>query len=127
MKNSRFVQPKNRTFVLYALSVVLVVLAAFAASTIAEASDSNNNPFEDHGKARMVRASQTDDGGYRLTRRILETDGLDQDLLPGAEFWPAATCYTYAGPTCPMVVAVPPGSTCTCYIPGFPPMPGTAY
>jgi hypothetical protein len=30
----------------------------------------------------------------------------------------ATTCYTFAGPTCPMVVALPPGSSCACYYNG---------
>ena len=29
----------------------------------------------------------------------------------------ALYCYTYAGPVCPMRVAVPVGSPCTCYYP----------
>jgi hypothetical protein len=31
----------------------------------------------------------------------------------------ATTCYTFAGPTCPMTVLVPPGSACTCYYPTY--------
>jgi hypothetical protein len=41
--------------------------------------------------------------------------------LPGlpllAEAYYADTCYTFAGPTCPMLVLVPEGAPCTCIFP----------
>lgn len=45
-----------------------------------------------------------------------------KETLPGlpevARAQYADTCYTFAGPTCPMRVLVPEGAPCTCYFSG---------
>ena len=38
-------------------------------------------------------------------------------LLAIMQYYPAAYCYTFAGPRCPMMIAVPPGTPCTCFFP----------
>lgn len=44
-----------------------------------------------------------------------------------AQMIPAQMCYTFAGPVCRLVVALPQGASCTCYFPYQPPLAGVAY
>ena len=37
------------------------------------------------------------------------------ELQQMSQVWVATYCYTYAGPVCPMRVAVPVGTPCACY------------
>jgi hypothetical protein len=101
--------------------LTVALLAIFTIATFAVAQDAKSSTRD--RDAHVARASFTDDGRYQASLRSLDDDGLDPHLLLAYQGW-ATTCYTYAGPACPMAVALPPGAACTCYIPGYPPLAG---
>lgn len=121
MNRSRFNHSAPKTLVRRALSVAVVFLAIFTIASFAAAQDAKSSTQDRN--SHVVNASFTDEARYQASLRSLDDDGLDPHLVLAHQGW-ATTCYTYAGPACPMAVALPPGAACTCYIPGYPPLAG---
>ena len=102
------------------LTISILAIASVAASgnlAIAASSDTAPN-YNAHPHATLtedrlftpVRLAGFE--GRSFSGRTNTTD------FPAVQSYPIALyCYTFAGPVCPMRVAVPPGSPCTCYYP----------
>jgi hypothetical protein len=121
MKDSTF----KTGLVCNVLSVFLVASTALAAQSVAPAADANNQPPKDtlhQGSATLNRAENYESSSWD---RNLQFDRFDGARLVQSQFVPAPFCYTFAGPVCSMMVALPAGSPCTCpnpYGPGV--LPG---
>jgi hypothetical protein len=113
----------NRFF----LALVLAATSAFAISNSAFAASTPNTD------AIAVTADSTPSSSTAVNDLgQTENDwnfgqGSHPKLTELAQFWiPATYCQTFAGPTCPMLVAVPIGAPCTCFGNGVA-LPGVAH
>jgi len=112
MKNSMFSKALARNV----LSTLLVVSTTLAVENQATAADANDqSPSALHQDS--ARLKHGDDGETSRWQRNLRMDGFDGVQLVGAQFVPAPYCYTFTGPVCSMVVAVPQRSPCMCPTP----------
>jgi hypothetical protein len=105
-------------FLTYATFIAVCVAsgsnAAIAASADADrAGDTNKRPEQSATfvltSLKNAQASGTEPSTRGETFRFSPVQYQFQQV--------ALYCYTYAGPVCPMVIAVPPGTPCTCSYP----------
>jgi hypothetical protein len=121
MNRSRFNYSAPKTLVRRALSVAVAFLAIFTIASFAAAQDAQSSTQDRN--PQVVSASFTDEARYQASLRSLDDDGLDPHLLLAHQGW-ATTCYTFAGPSCPLMVLLPPGAPCACYPGGLPGVAG---
>jgi hypothetical protein len=102
----------------FVMTMTLALACAFASGNSAIAASGPNVP----AKTDANTASQSDTHFIWLTYAATGNNPLSSkepgsDLFELVQVQFALYCYTYAGPVCPMRVAVPVGSPCTCYYP----------
>jgi len=102
---------------LYIGSIGLAAAIALAAVTFATANYSPGAKVLRPAPTGSI-CSLTNSGSPALKSPTAQKAGLPANRLT-AQVQYATTCYTYAGPTCPMTVLVPSGSPCTCYYPTY--------
>ncbi len=99
-------------------ALVLAATSALFIGNVAVAAPTSN----EHSVAVSANSAPSSDTASNNSSPI-ENDWVfgqpsHSKLTELAQYWfPASYCQTYAGPTCPMVVAVPAGAPCTCYFP----------
>jgi hypothetical protein len=103
----------------FVLTIVLAVSCALAGTTLA-AADFTPVAAEHQAGASALNVPDLDlrlftypraQNSSQLREEPFEMlDEVAQIYVPVA-----SACYTYAGPVCRMAVALPPGSSCTCY------------
>ena len=100
-------------------TLILAVSSMLAANNLANAA---SDPSLDKDQVAAIADATPSQNLLREFKlpRLENSSRLDREASLQTElaqmYWPVATvCYTYAGPTCGMVVAVPQGSACTCY------------
>jgi hypothetical protein len=99
------------------LSVLLVVSTTLTVEKLATATDANDQPPKGALRQDSASLSHADYHESSLWERNLRMDGFDGAQLVRAQFIPAPYCYTFAGPVCSMIVAIPQGSPCMCPTP----------
>ena len=113
--------------------IVLLAVTCTLAGTNVAATDSNFVPTDNQTSVTRLNIPDLDLKLFAHPRQSSNSSCADQDrkepLTETAQIWvPVATaCYTFAGPTCPMVVAVSPGSSCYCFDGYGNRLAGTAY
>ena len=110
MKNSMF----SKVFARHILSVFLVVSTTLTVGNLAAAANANDQSSKGSLHQKSASAADDDNDGATLWERNLQIDRFDGARLVQAQFVPARACYTFAGPVCGMMVAVPQGSPCNC-------------
>jgi hypothetical protein len=100
------------------LGAILATTSAFSTSLVAVAA-SIPSEHEVAVTASSSRSSVTTFENAAKTETLwdpLQESNLKPIKL--VQYWiPATYCQTYVGPTCPMRVAIPIGSPCTCVFP----------
>jgi hypothetical protein len=98
----------------FVLTVILIATCTLVGTNLAVAASNSSVP---DGRAGVVSTNGTDTDFLNL-RRADNSSHLDPDPFPRmlevAQVPIASACYTFAGPVCPMVVAVPVGAPCHC-------------
>src|ERR1022692_2606948 len=104
----------------YIASIGLTAAMVFAAVSIATANYSHG--LKANPTAHPVSLCGLNKPGHSTSKPATAKQTEAKASLPAnrltAQVPIATTCYTFAGPTCPMVIAVPVGSFCTCNYPG---------
>jgi len=107
----------------FLMTMVLAVSCTLAGTNVA-AADSNSLLPDNRASVSILNTPDLDLRLFTYPRQAWNSSHGDQEsaepLTETAQIYvPVATaCYTYAGPVCPMVVALSPGSSCACYYNG---------
>jgi hypothetical protein len=107
------------TMTRFVLTLVLAASCALAGTNLA-AADFNPAAAEHQAGVRALNVPDLDLRLFTYPRtenssQIREEPFKTLDELAQIYVPVATACYTYAGPVCPMAIALPPGSSCTCY------------